>query len=178
MSDLIKYARPYAKAAFSIALEQKSLADWSVMLNTASHIARDPRVADMITNPSIESAHIASVFTDIGGDRFDEAFCRLLSVLAENDRLAILSDIAVMYEQLRQEEEKRMPVKVVSAIELNTDTLGRMQSALEARFDKQVTIETEIDSSLLGGAIIIADDLVIDGSVRGRLNKMTASLVE
>lgn len=178
MSDLIKFARPYAKAAFSIAREQKSLADWSIMLNTASHISLDPRVADMITNPSIESTKIADLFRDIGGDRFDEAFSRLIGVLAENDRLAILPDIAAMYERLREEEERRLPVRVVSAIELDADTLGRMQSALEKRFDKQVSIDTEIDGSLLGGAIIIADDLVIDGSVRGRLNKMTANLVE
>lgn len=178
MSDLIKFARPYAKAAFQIARDQQKLPVWTAMLKLASHTSLDAAVADMINNPSVPHQKLTDLFTQVGGESFDSSFGNLIALLSENGRLAILPEIAAMYEKLRQDEEKRLQVRVVSAIELDSETQSRMQTALTRRFDKEVSIHTEVDASLLGGAVIIADDLVIDGSVRGRLEKMSARLSE
>ena len=98
--------------------------------------------------------------------------------MAENGRLSILPEISVMYEQLRQEEEKRLSVRVVSAVALTEQQRDRMGAALSRRFDCKINLESEIDVSMLGGAVIYAGDMVIDGSVRGRLQKLATRLSE
>jgi len=178
MSDLTKFARPYAKAAFALARDNGRLSEWSDMLQISSQIAADDIVAGAISSPHVSRQQAADLFLTTGADRFDREFTNLLNVLAENDRLAILPEISVMYEQLRQEEEKRLSVRVVSAVALTEEQRDRMSAALRRRFDCKINLESEIDASMLGGAVIYAGDMVIDGSVRGRLQKLATRLAE
>ncbi len=178
MSELIKFARPYAKAAFQLARDRGRLAEWSAMLKMSSQIAADGIVAGAIAGPHISRQQAADLFLAAGTDRFDTQFANLLSVLAENRRLSILPEITTMYEQLRQEEEKHLSVRVVSAVALTDGQRDRMQTALGKRFDRKIKLESEIDASMLGGAVIYAGDMVIDGSVRGRLQKLATRLAE
>ena len=178
MSDLTKFARPYAKAAFELARDGERLAEWSGMLQVSSQIAADDVVAAAISSPHVSTAQAAELFTATGTDQFDEQFSNMLGVLAENGRLLILPEISAMYEQLRQEEEKRLAVRVVAAVALTDEQRGRMSAALSKRFDREIKLESEIDASMLGGAVIYAGDMVIDGSVRGRLQKLAIRLAE
>ncbi len=178
MSDMIKFARPYAKAAFQLAREGGRLSDWSEMLQLASRIAADEVVARAISSPHVTRQQAVDLFLTIGTDQFDDQFAKMLTVLAENDRLAILPEISAMYEQLRQEHEKRLSVRVVSAVALTDDQQERMSAALKKRFNRKINLQSETDISMLGGAIIYAGDLVIDGSVRGRLQKLATQMAE
>ena len=178
MSDLTKFARPYAKAAFELARDGGCLAEWSGMLQVSSQIAADDVVATAISSPHVSTAQAAELFLATGTDQFDEQFSRMLGVLAENGRLLILPEISVMYEQLRQAEEKRLSVRVISAVELTGEQTERMNASLSKRFDREIKLESEIDSTMLGGAVIYAGDMVIDGSVRGRLQKLATRLAE
>lgn len=178
MSELTKFARPYAKAAFQLARDEGHLSDWSDMLQLASAIAADDIVAEAIDSPHVSKQQAADLFLSVAGENVDGAFANLLGVLAENGRLAILPELSAMYEQLRQEEEKRLAVRVVSAIELTGEQQERMSTALSKRFDREINLESVTDSSMLGGAIIYAGDMVIDGSVRGRLDKLATRLAE
>jgi F-type H+-transporting ATPase subunit delta len=178
VSELVKFARPYAKAAFQLARDGGRLAEWSDMLQLASSIAANKIVADAIGSPHVSRQQAASLFLTAAADQFDSQFGNLLSVLAENDRLSILPEIAGMYEKLRQDEEKRLSVRVVSAVALSDDQQQRMRAALSKRFDREISLESEIDTTMLGGAVIYAGDMVIDGSVRGRLQKLATRLAE
>ena len=178
MSDLTKFARPYAKAAFQLARDGGRLAEWSDMLQISSQIAADDVVAGAISSPHVSTQQAADLFLTAGAKQFDEQFENMLGVLAENGRLSILPEIFSMYDQLRQEEEKRLSVRVVSAIALTDEQQERMSAALSSRFDRKINLESEIDTSMMGGAIIYAGDTVIDGSVRGRLQKLATRLAE
>jgi F-type H+-transporting ATPase subunit delta len=178
MSDLTKFARPYAKAAFALARDNGRLAEWSDMLRTSSLIAGNDVVAGAINSPHLSKKQAAQLFLAAGAEEFDQHFSNMLGVLAENGRLSILPEISAMYEALKQEEEKRLSVRVVSAVALTDEQRDRMSSALSRRFDRKINLESEVDASMLGGAIIYAGDMVIDGSVRGRLQKLATRLTE
>jgi len=176
MSSLATLARPYAKAAFELAQEEQALARWDDMLSLASDIATDDSMAKLLDSPDVSSAQIASIITDSAGDAFDGRFRDFLSVLSSNGRLPLLPHITGLYRRLRDEAEKRLSVKVVSAIPLDDDQAGRMREALTRRFDCEIELENEIDAEVIGGAVVYAGDQVIDGSLRGRLQKLSNSL--
>lgn len=177
MSALTTLARPYAKAAFQLAQADGALEEWDGMLATAAAIAADETVADLLESPHVSSEQEVGLFADAGGEAFNDRFRSYLSVLAENGRLPVMGEIAKIYSRLRQEAERRLVARVVSAVELNDDQRERMQAALSKRYDADVQLENEIDPGVIGGAVIYAGDEVIDGSLAGRLRKLEQSLV-
>ncbi len=178
MSDLIKLARPYAKAAFQLALADSALAEWDSMLIDAKTIAANTDVRELISNPGVSQTKVAGLLIEAGADRFTDKFANLLKVLAENDRLSLLPEISAMFRRLKQAEEKQLAVKVVSAVALSDDQKERMQTALAKRFDRNIELNAIVDSALIGGAVIHAGDMVIDGSLRGELNKLAVQLAD
>ena len=179
-SSLTTLARPYAKAAFSLAQDGKSgsseLTAWQSMLQLASQIASDEQLADVLVSPLVSPAQAVSLITSAGGDNFDERFSAYLGVLGDNRRLPLLPEIAVLFVRLKQQAEQQLQVRVVSATPLNDDQVKRMSEALARRFDCAIEFESEIDPDVLGGAVIYAGDQVIDVSLRGRLDKLTNAL--
>lgn len=176
MSSLTTLARPYAKAAFELALSDQALAAWDDMLGLASSITMDESMAKLLDSPQVSSAQASGIISDAAGDAFDSRFNGFLSVLADNDRLPLLPQITGLYRDLREEAEKRLSVKVVSAVPLDDDQASRMKEALARRFECDIELENEVDSGVIGGAVVYAGDQVIDGSLRGRLQKLSNSL--
>jgi len=176
MSSITTLARPYAKAAFELARDGDALARWSEMLDLAASMASDGSMVVVLTSPEISSDVSLGLITDAGGEFFDARFLDFLSVLSANDRLTVLPEIMRIYEKFRQEAEQRLQVKVLSAAALDDSQAERMREALANRFGREIVLESEIDAEVLGGAVIYAGDQVIDGSLRGRLNKLEQSL--
>jgi len=176
MSSLTTLARPYARAAFDLARKAGDLAAWDDALAAASKVVAEPAAESFLANPSVKPAQAVSLLTDAIGDGVDPAFVRYLGVLADNERLSLLPEVTRLYEELREAAEKRLTVRVVSAIALEDEQAKRMQAALAKRFDRDIQLQNEVDPSVLGGAVIYAGDEVIDGSVRGRLARLQNSL--
>jgi len=176
MSSLATLARPYAKAAFELARDEQALARWDDMLGLASTIVADESMAKLLESPEVGESEAAAIIFEVAGDLLDGRFRDYLSVLAGNGRLALLPQIAGLYRQLREEAEKRLSVRVVSAIPLDESQASRMKEALARRFDCEIELENEIDAKVIGGAVVYAGDQVIDGSLRGRLQKLSNSL--
>lgn len=176
MSSLTTLARPYAKAAFGLAHDANALGPWQDMLRLAAEIATHPEVDAVLRNPLVSPKQGVEVLTAAAGERFDERFTAFLGVLGQNRRLVVLPEIAAAYERLKQDAEKRLRVKVVTAMPLDDSQAGRMRDALKSRFDCDVELDTEIDQGILAGAVIYAGDQVIDGSLRGRLERLSQSL--
>ena len=176
MSSLATLARPYAKAAFELAQYEQALARWEDMLSLASNIATDDSMAKLLDSPDVSNARIVSIITDSAGEAFDGRFRDFLSVLSANGRLPLLPYITTLFRSLRDKAEKRLSVKVVSAVALDEDQAGRMRDALTRRFGCEIELENEIDAEVIGGAVVYAGDQVIDGSLRGRLKKLSNSL--
>ena len=173
MSQSLTLARPYARAAFAIAQDGGKLASWSDALGLAARIAADPQVAALLGHPRLTTADAVTL---LSADGAEPAFADFIALLAENRRLSLLPEIAGLYEELRADAEKVVRARVTSAAALPPGELDTLKAALRKRFGREVELETAIDESLIGGALIDAGDVVIDGSLRGKLQRLQTAL--
>ena len=173
MSQALTLARPYARAAFSIARDDGRFADWSAALGFAARLAADPQVAGLLGNPKLTDADAVVLLSPEGADQLFRDF---LALLADNRRLVLLPEITSLYEELRAEAERVVKARVTSATELPAAELDGIRAALRKRFGRDVEVESAVDASLIGGAVIDAGDVVIDGSLKGKLERLQASL--
>lgn len=176
MAELSTIARPYARAVFELAREQGNLAEWSDKLVFLAAVATDPHMQALIEGPRLTDAQKAEVFLAVVGDRLDEAGTNLIRLMAENHRLPTLPEVARLYEELRREAEGTLEVEVIAARRIETKEENKIAAALKKALGRDVTITSGIDQSLIGGAIVRAGDLVIDGSLRGKLEKLATTL--
>jgi F-type H+-transporting ATPase subunit delta len=177
MSNVTTLARPYAKAAFALASADNATSRWNDMLSLASALVTNETMSSLLQSPQLTSSQVVQILTETGGDAFDTTFRDFLSVLSENKRFPLLPEITELYQRLREEDDKLLRVKVVSAFELDEDQAARMKAALAKRFDRDILLESEVDKSVIGGAVIYADGQVIDGSLKDRLTKLSNSLI-
>lgn len=176
MAELSTLARPYAEAVFRLAKEKSALGDWSDRLATLAMIVSDVRMQAVIVDPNTSAANAADIIGSVAGKSLGEVGASLLNVLAQNDRLTLLPEIAAQYEVLKANAEGVLEATIVSALEMNDAQKADMMAALKSKFGRDVLATVEVDASLIGGAVITVGDQVIDGSVKGRLQKMAASL--
>jgi F-type H+-transporting ATPase subunit delta len=176
VADLATLARPYANAAFGVARDNAQLPEWARSLGLMAAASSDSKLQTVIGSPSVDSIRKAEIVSGLCGDDITDVLRQFVRVLAENKRLALLPSIFIQFETLRAQEEKSLDVEVVSAFEMNDEELQNITNALRKRFDRDIRLESAVDASLLGGAIVRAGDTVIDGSVRGKMKKMTETL--
>ena len=178
MAERATIARPYAKAAFEYARDANAFDAWSRGFALAARVVADPRVAELIGNPELTAADHASLVNDVAGDRLDPALKNLMRVLAENHRLMLVPEIAAHFELLRSADENTVDVEVVSAVPLDSAQAGKLKDSLDKRLKARVRMTNTVDAGLIGGAVIRAGDLVIDGSLKGRLERLRTELTE
>jgi len=172
MSDLITIARPYAEAAFDFAVENNVTDLWVQMLSFAAEVTRNKQIHELLTG-SMSADKLVEIFVAVCGDQVDVHGQNLLKVMAESGRLAILPDVYEQFLAIKKERDKEIDVEVISASELSEEQCASISSKLEQRLELKVKLNCSIDKALLGGVIIRAVDLVIDDSVRGRLNRLS-----
>ena len=178
MAEPATLARPYAKAAFDLAREEKTLADWSALLGGLAAAVRDPKVAQWIGHPAIGRGQLAEILINAGGGNLSQTSQNLLRLLAEYHRLKLAPAIAQQFEALRAEAERRVDVEVTSAAKIDDAQQKALADAIRRKLDREVEIEWKIDPELVAGAVVRAGDLVIDGSVRGELERLNTVLIK
>jgi F-type H+-transporting ATPase subunit delta len=176
MAETTTIARPYAQAVFALAREKGELGEWSEMLRLGAMVASDADMLTLIDSPHLDKSQLAQLFIEICAGQLNEEGKNLIRVLAENNRLPLLPDIAALYETERAAVEGTIVAEVISATALSEARQTGIAAALTKRLGREVTLECRIDESLLGGAVIRAGDVVIDGSVTGKLNKLANAL--
>lgn len=176
MSSASTLARPYARAAFKVARDGQAYADWSRWLNFSAQVALDPRVARLIGHPKLTQAAQVKLFVPDGQAQLGSPYGNFLALLAEHGRLALLPEVLAQFEQLRAEDERTLKVRVRTAVDMDETQVQRLQAALKARFKRDIAIEQQLDTALIGGAVIDAGDEVIDASLRGKLKRMGSAL--
>lgn len=176
MAETITIARPYAKAVFEFALAENRLKEWSVLLHKLASAVLDPDAVAFINNPATTEHQHCELLTTAVPVAAESAFGNFLSTLSQNNRLLLLPDILALFERKRAEQEKTLDVDVISFSELSESQKQRMAASLGKRLQRDVTLHVTIDKALMGGAIINAGDLVINGSVRDKLYKLATSL--
>lgn len=176
MAERITTARPYAKAIFSLARKANTLAATSAGLMRAAETVADPRVHALLGNPHVTATQLAELVTGVVGTGLDENSRNFVSLLAQNRRLGFLPEIAALFEQMKAEVENAVDVEVIAASKLTPDQESRYAAALQKKLGRQVRLHTKVDSSLIGGAVLKAGDLVIDGSIKGRLERLAVEM--
>lgn len=176
MAELATLARPYANAVFDIARQAGEIDRWSSMLAVLSTAASHPQLKTLLSAPGVPEEQKGARLSEVCGDDISAAARQLVQVLATNKRLPVLGEIYAQYEVLRAQEQQTLDVEVTSAFELSAQDADKLKAALHSRYNREVSMTSKVDASLLGGAVIRAGDTVIDGSVRGKLRKLSESI--
>lgn len=184
MADFSTVARPYAKALFELADAAGSLAEWSSALRRAAEVVADEEVREFLARPELLADARARFVGDICGGIDDAAALgtgegsNFLRLLAEYGRLPALPEISAQFDELRGRAENTIKVTLASASEVDAELSSKVTQALQDRLGRDVELEHEVDPALLGGAIVRAEDRVIDGSLRSRLQRLAEALVD
>ncbi|HEY0335257.1 MAG TPA: F0F1 ATP synthase subunit delta [Stenotrophomonas sp.] len=173
MSQALTLARPYARAAFAIARDEGRFGPWNDALSFSAQVAGDPRVAALLLNPELGEQDAVGLLAPEGAS---EDYLRFLGLLAKGQRMALLPEIAGLYDQLRADAEQIVKAHITSAEAMAPAELDKIVAALRKRFGREVDVTTAVDASLIGGAVIDAGDVVIDGSLKGKLERLQNSL--
>jgi F-type H+-transporting ATPase subunit delta len=147
-------------------------------LSELAAITTQPKVAAAMRDPNQTAAQRASTLSSLAGDAVPTAVGNLLAIMADNGRLSLIPEVSILFDQLKQAVESAVAVHVTSAYPLSDAETQQLTEAMQEKLERSITLTSETDPSLLGGALIRADDLVIDGSVRGRLNKLAGTLTQ
>ena len=175
MVEKVTLARPYAKAAFEAARESNDLARWSELLAAAATTVADERVVKLLSSPRVQPADLVELIAE--ASKADEHGRNFLNTLAQNRRLAVLPEVAAMYEELRADVENVTDVYVTSAVQLDEAQRTRLAAALKQRLKREIRLHCDVDAGLIGGAVVRAGDFVIDGSLKARLERLAAQIM-
>lgn len=175
MSDLTNIARPYAKAAFDFAVEQNALATWLEMLVFAAEVAKNDQVAALLRTTGIAEEQ-ANLFIQVCGEQLNAHGQNFIKLMAENHRLLALPDVLAAFIEHKAQYEKEITVDVTSASVLNAAQQDKLIAALSKRLQRKVKLNCSVNPDVVGGMLIRAGDMVIDGSVRGKLDRLATAL--
>jgi F-type H+-transporting ATPase subunit delta len=176
MADRLTIARPYARAAFAEARGERRLAPWSQALQAGALVVKDPRVQALLGNPHVTPEQLAQLVIGIAGRELGEHGGNFVRTLAANHRLAYLPEIAELFDTFKDAAEGTADVTVTSAAALDEAQRRRITAALEQRLKRKVRLHCALDPTLIGGAVLRSGDLVIDGSLRTRLERIAYEL--
>jgi len=176
MSELKTIARPYAKATFRYAIANHSLEQWLAMLNALSIVAENSQVQAILKNPKISHDESGRFFNDVLSNVLDEHGKNFVKLLAEKGRLKALPAIFSLFFSMYEEHQKTVTATVTAASPLNEQQLESLKQALEKRLQHKIIIETTIDPTVYGGVRVQANDLVIDGTIKGRMQRLFENL--
>lgn len=179
MAENVTLARPYAEAAFQLAKGGNALTAWSEVLGRLSAVAARPEMEECFGNPRLSRDQLAQLCLDVAGDKQSVLSAdqrNFVRVLAENDRLIVLPEINVIFNELKHDQEGVRDAEITSAFALDEATLKALVADLERKFESKVQVTVKVDAELIGGVRIAVGDEVIDASVRGKLAAMATAL--
>jgi len=176
MAERATVARPYARAAFAHARDNARLGEWSTWLGRARDTVLSDEYRRLQGSPGIRTGQLIDVLTGAAGTSLDAHGRALVDLLAENGRLDYLPEIALQFEQLVADDQNVADVEVISAVPLDERQKSRLATALRARLKREVRLSCSTDAGLIGGAVVRSGDLLIDGSLRSKLERLETDL--
>ena len=176
MAELSSIARPYAQAVFELAKDSGQYGTWSEVLKFLAMVAADKDMAALFSNPRVSRQQAADIVIELFGEVVGDETKHLVRLLAQNRRLLALPAIAEQYEILRAEAERTIKAELETALPISDGEQHRIATALKSRLGREVELVVTTNRELVGGAVIRAGDLVIDGSIRARLERLAAAV--
>lgn len=175
MSELTTVARPYARAAFEFAVENKCIDTWSAMLNFSAEVVKDPTMSKILVRDTT-ATELVNLFISVCDGQLDEHGQNFIKVMAENGRLSILPSVALLFSELETAQNMEIDVDVISAYALSAKQKSEISESLGKRLARKVNLNCSIDKALVSGMVITAGDLVIDSSAIGQLKRLSNTL--
>jgi F-type H+-transporting ATPase subunit delta len=176
MSELTTAARPYANAVYQVASKAAKFAEWSDALALMAAVVSDASMAEKLSSPHLGRTQKGELLLAVVGDKLNTEQKNMVLLMAENNRLTLLPTVAELYEEHRAEAEGQIEAVVTSAFPLTDEQSASIVTALKNKTGRDVTITATTDASLLGGVIIKAGDIIIDGSMKTRLAALASTL--
>ena len=176
MAERATIARPYAKAAFAYARENGRVADWARWLGVARQVVSSDDYARLAQSPDVHTSQLVELIESICGSDLDANGRAFLALLAENQRVDYLPEIAEHFAALVADDQNVAEVEVVSAVPLDDEQQQRLAAAMRKRLQRDVRLSCKVDPTLIGGAIVRSGDLLIDGSLKGKLERLETEL--
>ena len=170
-------ARRYAEAAFQVAERDDTLETWRSDLDLAASVAGDDRALTVLANPAIPVERRAEVLTELVGGRISTPAQNLVQLLLRRGRMEELPRVAAEFRRLDDRRQGVTNAIATSAIPLTPDEVRALTQRLEQTTGGRIALEERVDPSVLGGLIVRVGDRLIDGSVRGRLERLRTKLV-
>lgn len=175
MAESLTIARPYAEAAFKIAREMEALPSWSEALGRLAVVAGTEVAHELVGNPRLGADQVAALIADAAGQLTAEQR-NFVRVLADNERLGVLSEIAGAFEALRHGHEGVVDAQIASAYPLTDRQVADIVAMLAEKYGQQVKATVKVEPELIGGVSIRVGDEVIDASVRGKLAQLAGAM--
>jgi F-type H+-transporting ATPase subunit delta len=169
-------ARRYAEAAFEVATRDGTLERWRTDLDLAASLAGDQRSLDVLANPAIPIERRGTALDELLGDRVSGQTANLVRLLLRRGRIEDLPRVAE-YRRLDDARQGITHATATSASELTHDQIRELTARLEQSTGGRIALDVEVDPSLLGGLVVRVGDRLIDGSVRGRLQRLRNQLI-
>lgn len=181
MAETLTLARPYAKAVYALAHARSESAKWSALLDLLAKFIGNREVQAMLADPRVPTAARAEAMLTLcerAGHKPDPRERNFVRLLADYRRLPVVGEIATEYAALREQAERLVEVEMRAAVPVNETEQHAIRTALEKKLERKVKLTCVTDKSLIGGAVLRAGDLVIDGSVRGKLGRLATSIIQ
>ncbi|MBF0470215.1 MAG: F0F1 ATP synthase subunit delta [Gammaproteobacteria bacterium] len=176
MAEKLTVARPYAQAIFSLAQEQDQIDQWSQMLELLEEILSGKEILRLHDDPRVDDHQILEIIASVAGDGLNPMGKRMVETLIERDRLGLVPEIRALFEVERDAVQGRVEAEVISAVPLSAGQKETFENALKRRLQREIHLNCLVDETIIGGAIVRAGDMVIDGSVAGQLEKLATRL--
>jgi F-type H+-transporting ATPase subunit delta len=176
MSENIQVAQSYAKAVNELCGSAELAAAWSKQLRFLADVVSNAQMQQYLGDVARSSEARTQGFLAVVSSELDAHALNLVRLMGENGRIGLLPEVAAQFELLRAEAEHRISATVVSAHPLTESEITHIKSALNKRLNRSIDLSTRVDATLIGGAVIRAGDLVIDGSMRGGIDKLATQL--
>ena len=171
-------ALPYARAIYDMAYEQENFEKWSSQIGLLAHIVSEKQVEKLLANPMISRKAIVDFLIKVCDGELCEEMKKFLHMLAENNRIQHLVRIALEYEKMRRGKSDIIPFEVRTAFFLNEKQMSIIENGLRSRFKKEPEIKQVVDSDIEAGVIIRSEDVLIDGSLKGKTKKLKSQLAQ
>lgn len=177
MSENYIYSRPYGEAAFKLAVEDKSIENWSVQLAKLSTIVADSQTIDVLSDPKIDNATSLKFLLSFLDDVSNKNFLSFLSLLIETKRIIYMQEISEIFESLKFKYNNIRVVEVESAHEVSADQLDSLTSLLKDKYQSEVKVKLSVNKTLMAGLKIKSNNEVIDLTIKNRLDQMKQQLI-
>ncbi len=170
-------ARRYAEAAYEIAIRDTTVDAWRSELDTAGAVVDDAAVSRILANPAVALEERDAMIDSAIGPIVSGPVLNLVKLMLRRGRIEELPRVAAEFRRLDNARQGIVPATATTSAPLSQDEVRALVGRLEQMTGARIELDLQVDPSLLGGLVVRVGDRLIDGSVRGRLERLRNQLV-